>query len=173
MAAFAAPGRVALAAVALLLMPLAVLVLASVAYMAGVVASLASFDTIAESLINWYRRSLEFLFAPPVLPTIVPRAVLLAVLVDGVLFVAALRARRGERWTARQRRALVAPARPAAGSRRTGRRVQGRAVADHEGASTPHADAGERYVELLMENFGQPGFREVMLAVHDLDARRT
>jgi hypothetical protein len=31
---------------------------------------------------------------------------------------------------------------------------------------------GRRYVEVLAENFGQPGFREVLIAVHDLDARR-
>ena len=29
-----------------------------------------------------------------------------------------------------------------------------------------------RYVELLSENLGQPGFREVLLTVHDMDARR-
>ena len=29
-----------------------------------------------------------------------------------------------------------------------------------------------RYIELLAENLGQPGFRELLLAVHDLDAHR-
>lgn len=168
-------GWGALAAVGLLLMPLAVLVLASLVYMAGVVASLASFATIAESLINWYRRSLEFLFAPPVLPTIVPRAVLLAVLVvTAVLFVAALSARRGERSRRRAKGALwwrllgqpLDPSEPEGVFRDALWRIT-------KGASnSARADAGQRYVELLMENFGQPGFREVMLAVHDLDARR-
>ena len=34
------------------------------------------------------------------------------------------------------------------------------------------AELGRKYVELLTENFGQPGFCEVLLGVHDLDARR-
>jgi len=33
-------------------------------------------------------------------------------------------------------------------------------------------DLGRRYTELLTENLGQPGFRELLIAVHDLDARR-
>ena len=107
------------------------------------------------------------------LPTIVPRAVLLAVLVVTAGIVRrGPEARRGERSTARQRRALVAllgqppdPGEPEGVFKDALWRIT-------KGASTPHADAGERYVELLMENFGQPGFREVMLAVHDLDARR-
>jgi hypothetical protein len=38
---------------------------------------------------------------------------------------------------------------------------------------TPHADdLSRRYAELLAENLGQPGFRELLLVVHDLDANR-
>jgi hypothetical protein len=33
-------------------------------------------------------------------------------------------------------------------------------------------DLGRRYAELLTDNLGQPGFRELMFVVHDLDARR-
>jgi hypothetical protein len=33
-------------------------------------------------------------------------------------------------------------------------------------------DLARRYAELLSENLGQPGFRELLIAVHDLDARR-
>ena len=36
----------------------------------------------------------------------------------------------------------------------------------------PHADLGRRYTEMLTENLGQPGFRELLLAVHDVDAHR-
>jgi hypothetical protein len=35
----------------------------------------------------------------------------------------------------------------------------------------PH-DLSRRYAELLNENLGQPGFKELLLVVHDLDARR-
>jgi hypothetical protein len=34
------------------------------------------------------------------------------------------------------------------------------------------SDLARRYAELLAENLGQPGFRELLLVVHDLDARR-
>ena len=38
---------------------------------------------------------------------------------------------------------------------------------------TPEADdLSRRYAELLAENLGQPGFRELLLVVHDLDASR-
>ena len=34
------------------------------------------------------------------------------------------------------------------------------------------ADLSERYSELLADNIGQPGFRELLITVHDMDARR-
>ena len=34
------------------------------------------------------------------------------------------------------------------------------------------ADLGQRYAELLRENVGQPGYRELLVVAHDLDARR-
>lgn len=42
-------------------------------------------------------------------------------------------------------------------------------------ASVPQptaADLSQRYVELLVDNLGQPGYRELMLVVHDVDVRR-
>jgi hypothetical protein len=38
---------------------------------------------------------------------------------------------------------------------------------------TPSAvELGRRYTEMLVENIGQPGFRELVFVVHDVDARR-
>ncbi len=34
------------------------------------------------------------------------------------------------------------------------------------------AELGRRYAEMLAENLGQPGFRELLIAVHDVDAHR-
>lgn len=174
-AALRIAGWGTLAAVALLLTPLVIMLVASLAYAAGVVASLANFPAIAESLIAWYGQTIEFLFSPPILPTVMPRAVVLAVLiVAGVMFVAAVRARRGERSRRRSRGAMwwrligqpLDPAEPEGVVKDFLWRMT-------RGASkTDRPDTGRRYVELVMENFGQPGFREVMLAVHDLDARR-
>ncbi len=168
-------GWGALVAVGLLLAPLAVIVLASAVYVASVVASLANFPSIAESLLGWYERALGAMFAPPILPTVMPRAVVAAVLVvAGVFFVAAVRARRGERTRRRARGAFwwrlighpLDHSEPEAVVKDALWRIT-RGAAD-----TSRADMGRRYVELLTENFGQPGFHEVMLAVHDLDARR-
>jgi hypothetical protein len=39
-------------------------------------------------------------------------------------------------------------------------------------APPPRQDLGRRYIELLAENLGQPGFRELLLVAHDMDARR-
>jgi hypothetical protein len=39
-------------------------------------------------------------------------------------------------------------------------------------ASPPAIDLGRRYVELVSENLGQPGFRELLITVHDMDSRR-
>jgi hypothetical protein len=36
----------------------------------------------------------------------------------------------------------------------------------------PARELGRRYVEMLSENLGQPGFRELLLIVHDMDTRR-
>jgi hypothetical protein len=36
----------------------------------------------------------------------------------------------------------------------------------------PPAELGRRYAEMLSENIGQPGFRELLVAVHDADAHR-
>lgn len=168
-------GWGALAAVVLLLAPLAVMILATVVYGLSVVAALANFPSIAGSLVGWYQRALDLLFAPAILPTVVPRAMVLAVLVvAAVLATAALRARRGERSRRRARgafwwRLIGQPLDP--------RQPEGVVLEAlwklTRGASTAaRTDMGRRYVELLTENFGQPGFREVLLAVHDLDARR-
>ena len=39
-------------------------------------------------------------------------------------------------------------------------------------AAPPRAELGRKYIELLVENLGQPGFRELLLVAHDMDARR-
>jgi hypothetical protein len=171
-------GLVFLVALAILLSPLLVLMLAAVAYATSVVAALVNFPTISAWLVELYRRSIELLFNPPVLPTAMPRAVVLALLVVvGVLVSAAVRTARDERVRRRMRGAfwwqlLGSPltAEEPAGTLVDAlwRMVRG---ASHE--PTPAgAEIGRRYVDVLTDNFGQPGFREVLVGVHDLDARR-
>lgn len=174
-AALRVSGWGALAAVLLLLTPLTILVAATLVYLGSVVAALASFPSIAEWLVAAYQAMLGWLFAPPILPTIMPRAVVLAVLVvAAVSAVAAVKARRAERTRRRARGAFwwrllgqpLDPREPETSVMETLRRLlQG-------DASSANSDLGRRYAELIADNFGQPGFREVVLGVHDLDARR-
>lgn len=167
-----------LASVVVMLSPLLVLALAAVVYAAATLSALVSATATAASLVATYQQIIEVLFDPPILPTILPRLLVLAVLVIGaVLAVAALGAVRQERSRRRVTgafwwRLLSSPldaGEPAATSLDTLWRLVGGAAA---GARPGPAEIGRRYVDVLADNFGQPGFHEVVVAVHDLDARR-
>ena len=119
------------------------------------------------------------LFDPPILPTIVPRAVVLARAGrrrraggrGGARGFAQERSRR--RWRARSgggssARRSTPTSRRARWSTRCGRSSAARPTS----RGPPRREIGRRYVDVLTDNFGQPGFREVLLAVHDLDGRR-
>jgi hypothetical protein len=164
-------------AAVIVLSPLLVILLATVVYALGMLASLASFPEISARLIGLYSHVLGWLFDPPILPTIVPRLVVLAfVAVLAVLVLPAWQARR-QRRTRRRSRGLWLwhllshplderqPEEFARGVLRTLTQADGR-------GQTGDADLGRRYVELVSENFGQPGFRELLLGVHDIDGRR-
>jgi hypothetical protein len=167
-----------LIALLILLSPLVVLILAAAAYAVSVVAALVNFPTISAWFVELYGHALELLFDPPVLPTAVPRAVVLALLVVvGVIVGAAVRAARQERARRRLRGAfwwqLVGA--PLSAEEPGGTMVDAlwRLVrgASHEPRPV-QAEIGRRYVDVLTDNFGQPGFRELLVGVHDLDARR-
>jgi hypothetical protein len=166
------------AAGAVILSPLVVLAFAAVVYAAGLLASLVNLPNVSMWLVDLYRQSLGVLFHPPILPTILPRAVVLAVLVVlGVLVTAALQMSRHDRTRRRWRGAywwrLIGEPIQADEPEAT---LVAAVWALVRGASTePQPKAAElsrRYVEILGENLGQPGFRELLIAVHDLDARR-
>jgi hypothetical protein len=129
-------------------------------------------------LVDGVMWSLGRAFSPGALPTWIPRlAALFSTLALVVLGVGA--------WLAWYRSPLY---RRATGSwlwTLLGSPVDASAAIDHAtetvwrllkgGASikTPQAeDLSRRYSELLAENLGQPGFRELLLVVHDLDANR-
>lgn len=168
-----------LAAAALcLLTPLLMLAFAAAVYGLGMVAALINLTGVSAALVDIYARTIQVLFDPPILPTIVPRAIVLAMLVVmGVLIVAAVKAGREERTRRRRHGAFWW-------------RLFGSPLEAHEphgtfvdalwrivrGASNEPrpvgAELGRRYVDVLADNFGQPGFHEIVLAVHDLDGRR-
>jgi len=171
-------GFGALTAAIILFAPLLVLVLAAGVYLASVLAALANLPNISGWLVETYGWLLRVLFDPPVLQTILPRAVLLAVLVV-VLVVIAAAARAARQAPSRRRlrgaiwwRLIGSPLdaeEPAA----TCVDTLWQLVRGASGAPQPRAgEVGARYVDLLADNFGQPGFREVLIGVHDVDARR-
>jgi hypothetical protein len=128
----------------------------------------------ASGLVGFYTRFADRVFAPSALPTWLPRLVVL------VLGLAALtiavetivsssrRRQRGSVWW----RGLKAPlsSREILGRARTAiwDLVQGGSTDKQPSA----ADLSARYVDLLAESLGQPGFRELVIAAHDLDSRR-
>jgi hypothetical protein len=167
-----------LAAGIILAAPLLVLVWAALVYAASLLAALVNLPDASAWLVGFYQRSIELLFNPPLIPTIVPRAMMLAVLVvAGVVVAAGVRAAAAERSRRRLRgawwwRLLGSPldsTEPAAVFVETlWALVRG---ASNAPAPVP-AEIGRRFADILADNFGQPGFCEVVLAVHDVDARR-
>lgn len=128
----------------------------------------------ASGLTGFYTRMADRLFAPGALPTWLPRLVVivlgLAALTIAIetLMSSSRRRERGGLWW----RGLRAPL--------SSREILGRswtAMWDlvQGGAQIKQPSPAElsgRYIDLLTENLGQPGFRELVIAAHDLDARR-
>lgn len=160
---------------AILLTPLAVLLAGLLVYLAGFVLEMLQIQAGA-AMVSWYSGWLQVAFAGPNLPTTVPRAatialiVMIAVLVIGAWLAGRTdnRRARGAWWT----RLFGAPlaAEPA-------REWFATAIWDLIRGAAPLARPsiailGRRYSEVLTENLGQPGFRELVLVATDLDAQR-
>ncbi len=171
-------GWAVVAACALLATPLLLLAGGVIVGLIGLMFWSVSLTGIAGTLRTTYGRWLDALFEPTALPTVIPRLVVLCVLVALVALAVTLAAA-----------LLRAPARRSIGKGQAWRLlgspwstavVLDRAV---EGlwslirgaapiAAPPRAELGRKYIELLTENLGQPGFRELLVLAHDMDARR-
>jgi len=166
-----------LALLLILAVPAIVMLASVVVYLAALLLGMAGLDTGAQ-LVETYAVELRRAFAPGGLPTWIPRLASLS----ATLALVVLATGAGIAWwrSPLHRRSagsklwalLGAPidARPAitAAVETVWRLLKG-------GASiqTPKADdLSRRFAELLTENLGQPGFRELLLVVHDLDANR-
>jgi hypothetical protein len=160
----------------ILLAPVAVLLVGLLVYLVGFVLEMLQVRTGA-TVVSLYSAWLQSAFAGPNLPTTVPRAATIAlaaimvVLAIGGLVAgrtAGRRRARGGWWW----RVLGAPLSAA----RT-RDWFATAIWDSIRGAAPVARPstaflGRRFSEVLLENLGQPGFREIVLVATDLDARR-
>lgn len=126
-------------------------------------------------LAAWYLGVAQAAFAPTAFPTWLPR---LAVLVLGVAGATAglsavrratsARHARGPWWWRLVPAPLTADAAVAHAWGAVWDLVRGAAQL----RSPSRVELARRYTELLAENLGQPGFRELLLVVHDVDAGR-
>jgi hypothetical protein len=125
-------------------------------------------------LIDLYLRAMHAAFAAEGFPTWLPRLVVLALGTFGVsAFTAGWigaggRRTRGPFWW----RMVKAPISSVEATTYCWRAIWDlvRGAARLKQPSSP--ELGRRYIDLVGENLGQPGFKELVLVVHDLDARR-
>jgi len=172
-------GGALLVAAALILSPLLLLVVTLGVYLVGLLLSLASLTDAAAAMTRAYHALLETAIAPEALPTVMPRAVVLLLLVTLIaLVISWFRARLATRGGRRRMRGAFWQrvfGAPLAHTRlvdavmsRLWELVRGLMTAPRPAPP----DFGRRYAELLSENLGQPGFKELLMTVHDVDARR-
>jgi len=126
----------------------------------------------AGGLTAWYLGVTEVAFAPDGLPTWVPRLVLLVLgfaacvaTVAGV-WGGSVRQPRGSSWW----RVAQAPLSSASAVDHCWRMLWELVRGATPLKQPTRADLARRYGEMLADNLGQPGFRELMLVAHDADA---
>ena len=171
-------GYAASLACLLLCLPIALLAAAVAVGILGTLATLIGLGEWGSRLTAAYTSWIDTLFAPAAIPTVIPRLVVFVLLigiavVGGGAVAAYLRHRARRRSRPGSFWRLLGP--PLTADPLVSRCV-GEIWSLIRGAAplaTPsRTDLARKYVELLHENLGQPGFRELLLAVHDVDARR-
>jgi hypothetical protein len=162
--------------IAILLIPVLVLVVGLLVYLVGFLFEMLQLEA-GRALVSGYSSWLQFAFAGENLPTFVPRlavvalsAIVLVLVIGGVVAGRAIRSRRAERgWWWR----VVAA--PFDAQQACDRFVDAiwELIRGAAPVARPSTTAlGRRYAEVLSENLGQPGFRELLVVATDLDARR-
>jgi hypothetical protein len=161
------------AAVAIVALPIAAMALGLVVYPIDFVLKMIGIGG-ASGLVGWYLDAAQRAFGPEGFPTWLPRIVVLVLGAAGLVAVigawrsAGVRRQRGAPWW------RVVPA-PISADRITEHcwRVLWDLLRGAAHLKQPQpADLLRRYTELLADNLGQPGFRELLLVVHDVDAHR-
>jgi hypothetical protein len=171
-------GWTVVAAAVVFAVPTALLAVAVLVGLAGLLLTLIGLEAPASTLRSTFSGWVDALFAPTALPTTIPRLVLFVLLVGvAALVVGGVWSAIGARAARRTRHSWIWRL---VGSPLTSSALFGRTLTELwnliRGAAAIAApeprDLARRYVELLSDNLGQPGFRELLVSVHDLDARR-
>jgi hypothetical protein len=167
-------GALLAGALVALLVPLAAWAVIGVAYPLILLAQLVAPETTQGVVVSYTALATQ-LVSGDLLSSIVPRVVTGLVLVLAAVLLAAGVAGRRRRRRVRGSflwKALGAPldadAPLAHVTRSFWQAIRGAAPI----AQPQPADLSRRYGELLADSLGQPGYRELLIAVHDLDARR-
>lgn len=160
----------------ILVSPLVYLVAGFLAYLVGLLAGMLGLE-FGSTVMRWYADVLATAFAPTALPTWLPRLIALVVIAGlATLLCGALlmlrqpvrrRARGPRGWTL-----LGAPLDASRASRHFSAGVWNLLRGGAALKTPPPDEVSRRFAELLNDNLGQPGFSELLLTVHDLDARR-
>jgi hypothetical protein len=166
-----------IALLAVLAIPAIAIVLVAAVYPLALGLGMAGLD-VGAAIAQWALVAVGVAFGPGALPTWVPRLVLVVAMTGLIVLLAGLVA---ERFNTPVRRRTSAHAlwsllgAPVDASVAIGAGVTALWGILRGGAALRAPDARDlsrRYADLLMENLGHPGFRELLLVVHDLDARR-
>jgi hypothetical protein len=127
----------------------------------------------APGVVDTYLRAAHDAFAPAAFPTWLPRLVLVVLgAAAAVAFVSAWRSRRRPARGAFWWRMLPAPLKASGIVDHTWRTLWDLLRGAAQLTQPPPGELARRYTELVSENLGQPGFRELVIAIHDVDARR-
>jgi hypothetical protein len=169
-------AAVAAASLAVVLAPLILLAAAAaIALPLGFALQLAGLEA-GGAVLGWYDALLRASLSPGALPTVLPR-VAAVILAAGLVALVLLNRRRNSGPSRREAgpiwwRLAPAPLDAEGAVRRVSAALWHliRGVAPL--AEPPATELSRRYMELLGENLGQPGFRELLLIAHDVDARR-
>jgi hypothetical protein len=173
-----AAGWAAVVAGAILAIPLLLLATAVLVGIAGLLVTLVGLDGPGSAMTAGYSRWIAGLFSPDSLPTVIPRLVLFTILVGFLMLIGGVvlvsrqtrqkrRTRQGFAWTL-----VGCPLSAASISTRAATELWSLIRGAAPLAVPAASELGRRYVELLAENLGQPGFRELLTIAHDMDARR-
>jgi hypothetical protein len=160
-------------AVAIVIVPLAAVAVGAAVFPIDFVARMLGLGG-AGGLTGAYMRAAQRLFEPDGFPTWLPRLVVLVlglaalVVVSSAALPAGRRRQRGPFWWRGAGSPLSSRDAVAHCWRAMWDLLRGAAALSEP---TPVELAG-RYADLLVDNLGQPGFRELLVAVHDLDAHR-